>query len=448
MTDECLTEPRRVASAPAVKVDLPAVIVGLAAGMVLVSSFGVPWPVRIWYWVGDLAWFLPSVLVIGPYRHCELPYPGSLQSWRAMANEAAAPASLIAVACARIPPVLDFALRRWSSALALHRAVASRKKELSFRTVAALSRLHARLAFWANIRFFRSQSRLSDTDREHADLIDPSSVSHARLALTYAGFAEVGTLSPCASPVLTINLFLACVHLIAARRKASLCEVALSYLADAVKTSWALAGGVIQPPEHGDAAYIGVLPSLAQRAGLDQDPRFQTLMQMIEQGATLQRLAEVRSEIHVDPDDVAMLPEEREEREWTEALRKSLSLPSGNDATCLPYLPRWNWGAVCLSWIWAFAHRLPGWGLVGLVLWFIPLLNLGYAILLGALGSELAWRARPFSSLENLRATERVWTWCGIPLVGFFLLSGPLLLVTLLATFVASAISWSLRGLH
>jgi len=30
-----------------------------------------------------------------------------------------------------------------------------------------------------------------------------------------------------------------------------------------------------------------------------------------------------------------------------------ISLPSGNDPSLLPTVRGWNWGAFCLSWIWA-----------------------------------------------------------------------------------------------
>ena len=93
-----------------------------------------------------------------------------------------------------------------------------------------------------------------------------------------------------------------------------------------------------------------------------------------------------------------------------------LWLPSGNPPGCLRDVRRWNWGAFFLTWIWAFAHRLSNWGIAGILSWFVPLpiiAPLGFAIYLGVRGSELAWSARPFESVEHFRRTERVWAWWG-----------------------------------
>jgi len=101
-------------------------------------------------------------------------------------------------------------------------------------------------------------------------------------------------------------------------------------------------------------------------------------------------------------------------------------LPSGNDPALLPYVQGWNWGAFVISWIWAFSHQLPGWGvgmlLLNLASWIpvigfpFSLIGLGLAIYLGIKGNELAWRQRPFQGLEHFRATERVWRTWGIVL--------------------------------
>jgi hypothetical protein len=119
-------------------------------------------------------------------------------------------------------------------------------------------------------------------------------------------------------------------------------------------------------------------------------------------------------------------------------------LPSGNDPNLLPQVQGWNWGAFFLNWIWAFAHGLPAWGVIVLVVSLIPIVNiasLGLTIYLGIRGSELAWRNRPFQSLQQFRETERIWAWWG---VGVFILS--LMLAT--AIVVAILIPVFMRALH
>jgi hypothetical protein len=86
----------------------------------------------------------------------------------------------------------------------------------------------------------------------------------------------------------------------------------------------------------------------------------------------------------------------------------STSLPSGNDPNLLPAVHGWNWGAFCLSWIWAFAHGIWVWGVLALVLPF-PV-----AIYLGMSGNELAWRTRRFQGLQQFRTTQRIWARWGI----------------------------------
>jgi len=68
---------------------------------------------------------------------------------------------------------------------------------------------------------------------------------------------------------------------------------------------------------------IQALQGLTGDSELHKDTRYQTLMEMLEKGTTPERLSQIRAEIHVDPEDVAISAEEREEREWTEALMRA-----------------------------------------------------------------------------------------------------------------------------
>jgi hypothetical protein len=78
-----------------------------------------------------------------------------------------------------------------------------------------------------------------------------------------------------------------------------------------------------------------------------------------------------------------------------------------------PFLKKWNWGAFLLSWIWAFGHGQILIGILILVLGLIPvigtLVDLGLVIYLGIKGNELAWNSGKFTSIEQLKETERVW---------------------------------------
>ena len=108
------------------------------------------------------------------------------------------------------------------------------------------------------------------------------------------------------------------------------------------------------------------------------------------------------------------------------------ALSSGNDPNLLPQVQRWNWGAFFLSWIWAFAHRLPVWGIIGLVAQFVPLAGWAVAIYLGVKGGELAWRERPFRSLAEFQATERVWGWWGVGLFLFWMVMIGIMFIAIL----------------
>ncbi len=77
----------------------------------------------------------------------------------------------------------------------------------------------------------------------------------------------------------------------------------------------------------------------------------------------------------------------------------------------------WNWGAFFFTWIWGLAHGVY-WPLVMLVLAIIPFINaisfLVIAIYLGMNGNRLAWEKRKFASVEQFRATEKVWAIVGL----------------------------------
>jgi len=87
-------------------------------------------------------------------------------------------------------------------------------------------------------------------------------------------------------------------------------------------------------------------------------------------------------------------------------------LPSGNDPAVLPNMPKWNWGAFLLTWIWALGHRMYVIALIA----FVATSGLGLlaSLVMGFLGNELAWKYRPFASYEEFQQVQSAWTKAGI----------------------------------
>lgn len=69
----------------------------------------------------------------------------------------------------------------------------------------------------------------------------------------------------------------------------------------------------------------------------------------------------------------------------------------------------WNWGAAGLTWIWGVYH-----GVWISLLAFIPIVNIIMVIVLGIKGSEWAWRARPWESVERFVSSQKKWKPWGI----------------------------------
>ena len=84
---------------------------------------------------------------------------------------------------------------------------------------------------------------------------------------------------------------------------------------------------------------------------------------------------------------------------------------SGQGAASLvpPEVQRWNWGAFLLNWIWGIGNNT----LIALLI-FVPLFGLIWIFVLGAKGSEWAWRNKRWDSVEHFRATQRNWAKWGV----------------------------------
>ena len=70
-----------------------------------------------------------------------------------------------------------------------------------------------------------------------------------------------------------------------------------------------------------------------------------------------------------------------------------------------PELDRWNWGAMCLNWIWGLGNKTY----IALLM-FVPLVNIVMPFVLGAKGNAWAWRNKRWESVEQFQETQRKWT--------------------------------------
>ncbi len=82
---------------------------------------------------------------------------------------------------------------------------------------------------------------------------------------------------------------------------------------------------------------------------------------------------------------------------------------SGQPGAVLPpELQGWNWGGFLMGWIWSIAHS--AW--LGFVLCFF--LGIIGNIVQGIKGNEWAWQNRRWESIEQFKATQRVWAIWGV----------------------------------
>lgn len=94
--------------------------------------------------------------------------------------------------------------------------------------------------------------------------------------------------------------------------------------------------------------------------------------------------------------------------------------PEQSKVTPIPSdLNRWNWGAFLLNWIWGLGNSTY----IALLM-FVPLVNIIMLFVLGAKGSEWAWRNRLWANKEHFVRTQRNWARAGFAV----LLSIPLIM--------------------
>lgn len=84
-----------------------------------------------------------------------------------------------------------------------------------------------------------------------------------------------------------------------------------------------------------------------------------------------------------------------------------------------PEIQRWNWGAFLLNWIWGIGNNV----LLALLV-FVPLFGFVWLFVLGAKGSEWAWRNKRWDSVAHFQATQRKWAkWSVIALLAWVALA-------------------------
>jgi len=103
---------------------------------------------------------------------------------------------------------------------------------------------------------------------------------------------------------------------------------------------------------------------------------------------------------------------------------------SGTGGAPPPEVGGWNWGAFFWTWLWGIAHGV--WNS-----FLVLILGLIWQIVLGAKGTEWAWKSRRFTSVQQFKDTQRAWAIWGW--VFFFLyLIGTVIVVILVMGAVAA----------
>jgi len=87
---------------------------------------------------------------------------------------------------------------------------------------------------------------------------------------------------------------------------------------------------------------------------------------------------------------------------------------------------KWNWGAFLLTWIWGLGNKTYI-ALLGL----IPVVNLVMAFVLGAKGSEWAWKNKKWESADQFTRVQGLWTAFGLGLYAAYAVAMVLLIIAL-----------------
>ena len=106
-----------------------------------------------------------------------------------------------------------------------------------------------------------------------------------------------------------------------------------------------------------------------------------------------------------------------------------------------PEIRGWNWGAFFLHWIWGIGN-----GVWIALLSLIPFVSWVMMFVLGAKGSEWAWAAKKWDSVEHFKRTQRTWALAGLALwivgVVFWVLFSALYLVFFMLVVTSGEREW------
>lgn len=81
----------------------------------------------------------------------------------------------------------------------------------------------------------------------------------------------------------------------------------------------------------------------------------------------------------------------------------------GSTAVVPDEIKGWCWGGFLLNWIWSIGNQTY----IGLLA-LVPYAGFIMAIVLGVKGNEWAWQNRKWESVEQFKATQKVWTTWGV----------------------------------
>jgi len=87
----------------------------------------------------------------------------------------------------------------------------------------------------------------------------------------------------------------------------------------------------------------------------------------------------------------------------------------GERAFVPPEIRRWNWGAFLLNWIWGIGNDT-----YIALLTMIPLVDIVMPFVLGAKGSEWAWRNKRWRDVAHFKRVQRNWAIAGVADFGGF----------------------------
>jgi hypothetical protein len=85
----------------------------------------------------------------------------------------------------------------------------------------------------------------------------------------------------------------------------------------------------------------------------------------------------------------------------------------GERAFVPPEIRRWNWGAFLLNWIWGIGNDT-----YIALLTMIPLVDIVMPFVLGAKGSEWAWRNKRWRDVAHFKRVQRNWAIAGVAVFG------------------------------